>query len=177
MKTFDLAEIRKFANRLDASMDRCDNSEGMECANVDDTLLHYARLCRQFHGQVRQWGRAVFAGLAEFDPEVERVLLEQGKRLLQNAMETLAHAKEVEDDCYILDGKCKLEAALLGLHQQLCGWVTPKLAIGPSARQRLDASATEEMRKRVESLSPLPADWAPADPRQLMQYKKVRNSS
>ena len=70
MTTFDLADVRRFTADLDARMDQCDNGEGMECANLDGTLRQYAVLCCEFCEQVRLWGRAIFYGLAAFDPEV-----------------------------------------------------------------------------------------------------------
>ena len=62
MTTFDLAEVRAFTADLDARMNRCDNGEGMECANLDGTLRHYAELCCQFSERVRQWGRRSSTG-------------------------------------------------------------------------------------------------------------------
>ena len=59
MTTFDMAEVREFTNDVWSRMDQCDNGEGMQCANLDDTLRRYATLCREFHERVRQWGRAV----------------------------------------------------------------------------------------------------------------------
>jgi hypothetical protein len=178
MTTFDLAEVRGFAADLDARMNRCDNGEGMECANLDDTLRHYATLCCEFREGVRQWGRAVFAGRVAFDPEVERVWLDEGCRLYSRAVETLAYGQkaEAEGPCYLLDGQAVLQAALWDLYQLLEGWVTPKLAVGPSARQglALTPAAAEEARRRIDSLPPLPADWQPADPRQQRQFKMLR---
>jgi len=177
MKTFDLVEVREFAANLAARSDRCDNGEGLECASLDDTLRHYAALCCEFCEGVRQWGRAVFAGRVAFDPQVERVLLEEGARLYSRAMDLLAYGQKAEVPCYTLDGQAVLQAALLGLYQLLVGWVTPQLAVGPSARQGLplDPVTAEEARRRIAALPPLPASWQPADPRQQRQYRKLRN--
>lgn len=81
MPTFDLAEARGFAAELTARMDRCDNGEGMYCANLDSSLAQYANICVEFCEGARQWGRAIFAGHAAFAPEVERLWLDQGNRL------------------------------------------------------------------------------------------------
>jgi hypothetical protein len=48
MTTFDLVEVRGFAANLDERIQQCDNGEGMECSNLDDTLRHYAALCCEF---------------------------------------------------------------------------------------------------------------------------------
>src|SRR5436189_5417802 len=87
MTTFDLAEVRGFAADLEARMDRCDNGEGTECANLDGTLRHYAVLCCEFCEQCREWGRAIFAGQSAFDPEVERLWIDEGVRLYGRAQE------------------------------------------------------------------------------------------
>jgi hypothetical protein len=177
MTTFDLAEVRVFAADLNTRMQRCDNGEGMECATLEADLRFYANLCCEFSGQIRQWGRAVFYGCVEFDSEVERVLKEEGRRLRSRAMESLDRGQKAE--CYILDEHDRLQSALWDLDRLLKNWVTPKPAVGPSARQvhaNLDPAVVEEGRRRIESLPPLPADWQPDDPRQQAMYRKLRNS-
>lgn len=176
MTTFDLVEVRNFAADLDARMVRCDNGEGMECASLDDALRHYATLCCHFREGVRQWGRAVFAGRVAFDPEVESVWLNEGKQLYARAVEMLAYGQNAEVPCYILDGQAVLRSALWDLAQLLGGWVTPKLAVGPSARHRVahPPAALEEARERIAALPPLPADWQPSDPRQQNQFRRLR---
>lgn len=176
MTAFDLAEVRSFAADLDARMNRCDNGEGMECASLDDALRHYAALCCEFRESVRQWGRAVFAGRVAFDPEVERVWLDEGVRLYSRAVETLAYGQQAEGPCYTLDGQAVLQSALWDMYQLIRKWVTPKLAVGPSARQGLPLipAVSEEVRRRIDALPPLPADWQPSDPRQQSQLKRLR---
>jgi hypothetical protein len=176
MTTFDLAEVRGFVTALDSQMERCDNGEGMACANLDDALRHYAALCCELREGVRQWGREVFAGRVAFDPEVERVWRTESTRLYDRAVEMLAYGRKAEIACYHLDGRAALRSALWDLHQLLDGWVTPKLAVGPSARRGrpLGPAAAEDARRRMDALPPLPADWRPADPRQGRQYDRLR---
>ncbi|MCI0680873.1 MAG: hypothetical protein L0Y71_02115 [Gemmataceae bacterium] len=176
MTTFDLAEVRGFAAELGARMDRCDNGEGLECAQIDGTLRHYAVLCCQFCEQVRLWGRAIFSGQAAFDPKVEQVWLDEGMRLLQRASELWAYGQEREGDCFVLEAGASLGAALWRLERLLTGWVTPKLAVGPLARQgaALTPTGAEEVRKRIEALPPLSADWQPIDPRQRARFRKLQ---
>jgi hypothetical protein len=176
MVTFDLAEVRDYATDLDARMNRCDNGEGMECANLDDALRHYAALCCEFRERVRQWGRAVFAGRVGFDPEVERVWRQEGMRLYSRSVEMLAYGQESEVSCYSLDGPAVLQSALWDLSQLLNTWVSPKLAVGPSARQGLTLTPvdSEEVRRRVDELPPLPVEWQPTDPRQRKQFERLR---
>lgn len=178
LAAFDLAAVRSFAADVKARLDQCDNGEGMECATLDAALLHYASICCRFRDGVRQWARAVFAGNAAFDPEVERVWKEDGFRLCGRAVEMLAyvHRTEVEGPCYVLDGQAVLQSSLWDLYNLLDRWVSPKLAVGPLARQGLAlAAGAAEARRRIEALPPLPADWQPSDPHQQKQYRKLRN--
>jgi hypothetical protein len=178
MTTFDSAEVRGFTADLDARMDRCDNGEGMECATLDDTLRHYADLSRGFCDQVRRWADAVFAGQVAFDPEVERLWREEGSRLYSRAMEMWKQGQRADGSCFTLEGHLLLQAALWELDRLLKGWVTPKRSVSPAARRglTLDPVAAEEVRRRIASLPPLPADWQPADPRQQALYRKLRRS-
>ncbi len=177
MTAFDLAEVRGFTADLDARMTRCDNGEGMECANLDGTLRRYAELCWEFCEQVRKWGRAVFAGQVAFDPEVERLWRNEAIRYYARASELLVDGARAEaGPCYVLEGRAALGYAAWHLQRLLAGWVTPKLAVAPLARQRvaLTSAAVEEVRQRVEALPPLPADWQPVDPGQRARFQKLR---
>ncbi len=40
MTSFDLAEVRRYITDLEARLDRCDNGEGMGCANLDAALRY-----------------------------------------------------------------------------------------------------------------------------------------
>jgi len=176
LTTFDLAEVRGFAADLDVRMDRCDNGEGLACANLDGTLRHYAEVCCEFCQQARQWGRAIFVGQVAFDPEVERIWLDKGILLYRRAAELWACGQQKAGDCFVLEGGAALGSALWRLERLLAGWVTPKLAAAPLARQgvALTPAAAEEVRKRIHALPPLPADWQPIDPRQQARFKKLR---
>jgi hypothetical protein len=156
MTTYDLAEVRSFTSSLDARMNRCDNGEGMECANIDQAMTQYAKICCEFASALRAWGRAIFSGNAAFDPQVERHWLDEAARLRTRAVATLAHGRKAEDECYVLDGGAALRASLWELEQLLSKWVAPKLSVGPSARQGQPpgGTATEEARLRVASLPP-----------------------
>jgi hypothetical protein len=67
------------------------------------------------------------------------------------ALETWQHGQKSEVPCYELAGYTILQAALFDLYRLLKGWVTPKLAVGPAARQatKLDSVATDEIRERI----------------------------
>lgn len=176
MKTFDLAEVRGFTADLDARMARCDNGEGFECANFDAMLGHYAKLCCELVEAVRAWGRAVFTGHVAFDQQVELLWKNECVHLYRRAWELAALAEQAEGPCYALDGKAALFAALLRLYQLITPWVTPKLALSPSARTRgiLEPAALEEVRQRVYELPPPPEGWQPDDPRQQALFRKLK---
>lgn len=177
MTTFDLAEVRAFTADLGARMNKCDNGEGMECANLDGTLRHYAVLCCEFCEGVRQWGRAIFYGQAAFDPEVEKLWREEGIELYRRASDLWVYGKEMEGvKCFVLDNGAGLGSALWHLGRLLSAWVTPKLAAAPIARHSitLTPDAKEEAQRRVNALPPLPADWQPTDPYRRHLFEKLR---
>lgn len=104
MTTFELTEVRDFATDLDARWDRCGNGEGLECATLDSSLRHFATLCCEFCEGVRSWGRAVFGGHVAFDPEVQKLWIEEGNRLFDRAEEMYVFGQTAEPGCYALEG-------------------------------------------------------------------------
>ncbi|MGH7138473.1 MAG: hypothetical protein ACREHD_22205 [Pirellulales bacterium] len=176
MLSFDLAEVRDFAADLGARMDRCDNGEGMECASLDGTLRHYANLCCEFCERARQWGRAIFAGQAAFDPDVERIWLDEGVRLYRRASELWAYGQDLQGECFVLEGGASLGSALWRLERLLNDWITPKQAVAPLARLGVtnNPADVEKVQQQINALAPLPADWQPSDPRQRARYKLLR---
>ena len=179
MTTFDLSEVLGFAADLDSQMDRCDNGEGIECSTLDAALVRYANLCCKFRDQVREWGRAVFSGRVAYDPDVECAWLDEALRVYKRATDMWTHGQESEGQCYILEGRIFLQAALWDLYRLLSGWVTPKLAVGPSARRERAAANgpfTDEVRRRVASLPPLPSSWQPDHVSQRALYRKAPKS-
>lgn len=176
MTTFDLADVRRFTAELDARMSQCDNGEGMECANIDGTLRHYAELCCEFCQRVRQWGRAIFYGQAAFDPEVEKLWLDEGVELHRRASGLWSHGQELQGECFVLENGAALGSALWRLERLLSSWVTPQPAVAPLARHGLALAedAEGEARKRVAALPSLPADWQPMDPRRRLLFNKLQ---
>lgn len=173
MTTFDATEVQKFTASLASRMDSCDNCEGMYCSNLDNSLRLYAKLCCEFREEIRSWGRAVFTGQVAFDAAVEDIWLREGSRLRSRATEMLGYGQKSQNGCYALEGQPALQSALWDLSQLLDGWVTPTLAAGPSARQRLDPILDEEISRKIASLPPVPADWQPSDPRQKQVYRML----
>ena len=142
MTTFDLADVRRFTADLDARMDQCDDGEGMECANLDGTLWHYAALCCEFCERVRQWGRAIFYGQAAFDPEVEKLWLDEGMELFRRASGLWAYGQEMKGECFVLQNGAALGSSLWRLERLLSAWVTPKRTSRPAPISPVTSSST-----------------------------------
>jgi hypothetical protein len=174
MTTYDLAEVREFAAHLDARINQCDAGEGMDCANLDGTLQHFAKLCVEYCDNVRKWARAIFTGQAASDPQVEDLWYDEGVRLYKRASEAWEYGQGRRDECFVLEGGAPLGSALWRLERLLSGWVTPKLAVGPAARIGAPMSEADasEAAARLNALPPLPDDWQPVDPRQQARMKK-----
>jgi hypothetical protein len=175
---FTLAEVRRITADLDARLDQCDDGDSAFCATLDDKLRFCAQLCCEYREKVRAWAQAVFSGQVEFDRDVEQTLKDEGWRLHERAMRMLAHGQTVETQGpgYQPDGSSALRAALCDLTPLLRQWLTPSLAAGPGARNRvtLDAAQLAEVRQRIESLPPLPTDWQPTDPQQRKVLETLR---
>jgi hypothetical protein len=157
MTTFDSQQVRNLAADLNAQLDRCDNREGIECYKVDVALDEYAQCCCRFAEALRQWGRDVFAGRVAFDPNAEQLWKAELLQLCSRAMTMLSLGRQAESICFELEGQTKLKAALWSLSRLHAGWVTPALAVGPSARTDpfSDDALGNFARERIASLVPL----------------------
>ena len=111
-----------------------------------------------------------------FDPEVERLWLDEGIDFYRRATDPWAYGQEKQGECFVPENGAALGSALWRLERLLSAWVTPKPAIAPLARHgvALTQAAKEESQKRVEALPPLPADWQPTDPRRRTLFKKLQ---
>jgi hypothetical protein len=178
MTTFDLVEVQGFTADIHARMDRRDNGEGSECAALEADLRRYAELCREFCNPIRKWGLSVFSGRVEFDPAVEQVLREDGKELYSRAMELWRSSQTLPTTQIHPDEQVDLKDALGELDRLVNRWITPKLAVGPSARLWMipGFAATEEEIARVAALPVLPVDWQSGDPRQHEGSRKLPTS-
>ncbi len=163
MTTFDLAEVRTFTASLETRMVRCDNGEGMECANLEGSLQHYASLCSEYQIQVRDWCKAVFSGAVPFDAQTNLLWQNAGNSLFQKAEKVFTAAEAGEAPCYTLDGLKGLGFQLWVLQRLLSPWLPPARAVSPAARRgaRATPEQVEAARKRLAGLPPLPANWRP----------------
>jgi hypothetical protein len=176
MTSFTLDAVRGFTLDLEARLTRCDNGEGMSCSTLESTLFHYAQLCWEFHQAIREWGQQVFAGKIAFDPEVEKVWLQEGRALQNRAEHLLSYGEQAEIGCYVLTGKSSLRATLSELDTLLKHWVTPSQAVGPAARKGFAISheQSEAIRKTLDALTPLLPGWVPSEARQIQQFHRLR---
>lgn len=175
MTTFDLAQVQEFASAINAQLDRCDHGEGAQCATIEAALNLYADCCCQFVDKVRQWARDVFTGKVAFNLKTEQSWKLELTKLYERARSLAEFARRAEFKCWQLDEQKKLDAAIWHLERLINGWVTPKLAVGPSARRKLDGNAIAEARRRIASLTPLPPNWEPEDPVQRAWLHKARS--
>lgn len=178
MTSFDLAEVRSFAADLDDRFERFHQGKGRAPIRHEEMLRHFTVLCREFHEEVRAWGRAVFSGQVSFDEEVERVWREEGLRLHRRAVEVLSSKKKAANAPTLREASEQLQAILLDLHRLLLDWVRPQLAVGPAARANgsLNDEIVSKARKTLEKLPGLPPTWEPADPVQVRRFQKLHKS-
>ena len=173
MTTFDFKQVREFADGLNDKLDRCDNGEGNECATIENALRLYAACCCDFQMKLRQWARDVFAGRVAFDSTTEQTWRAELGRLYDRALKLTELVAQIEVKCYRLDEQCALESAIWNLGRLRDNWVTPKLAVSPSARQQI--SPTADTCLRIASLPALPKDWEPSNADQRSLFRRIRS--
>ena len=174
MTTLDLASVRGYTKDLEDKIRQCDNGEGMRCADLDDRIDHYVKLFEQVRENIDRWARAVFTGRIEFDQEVEGAFLAQIDLLLDRANPVAAHGRQMNGWCCELHGPNLLHHHMADLYYLRENWASPRLSVSPAPRVQLSQATEQEIAKRLETLSPLPADWQPSDPEQLAIFRKHR---
>ena len=121
----------------------------------------------------------MFAGRVEYESSFDSDLQEAAKQLVRSSLEMLDYGQRCQGRCDPLEGQIKLQDAICELSRLLRGWVTPKLAVSPAPRRWSMSNSdddTEEIRRTIESLPPLPEDWQPDDPEQQVLYRELRES-
>ena len=158
MTTFDLADVNTFVADLDAQMDHCDNSEGIDRAKPDEILGRYAKVCCSYRIHVRQWARAVSADAAVYDPRVEQTLRNKGHQLYCRALEICQRGQGNEAPSYEL---VILESALWELYRLFRCWVSPQPAVGrATGMSDVMNGATSDWRPDIVSSLPPQLDEA-----------------
>ena len=174
--TLDLgvSAVRGSFEELEAQIRRCDNGEGMLCSDLDERIDHYVKLCENLREYINRWARAVFTGQVEFDQETEAIFERQIQLLLHHSFQVAAHGRQMDGFCYDLQGLNPLHHHMADLYYLRENWVSPRLAISPAPRVRLPHAAEQEIAERLETLSPLPANYRPSDPEQRAFFQKRR---
>lgn len=169
--TLDLPAARRFSEDLNRRILQCDNGEGMECANLESTLNHYADLCHELQTTIAGWANSVFSGETGFDVEVEAVLKNEARVLVARAKQVAAYGRALDAECYKLHALNRLHYLLADLDYLLEHWASPKLAVGPGPRVRTSSGVDREVMACLQGLPPLLADWEPTDPELLAWYR------
>jgi hypothetical protein len=171
LATFDLPAVRHFTEDVSDRMRRCDHGEGTECSTLDDSINHYARLCREMREYVSQWARAVFSCQITFDQEVETLLKTEARRLLHRAKQVAACGRQMNGECFELEGLPWLHHYVADFDYLLDNWVSPRPAVAPSSRVQVPAASRQQGIERLRKLQLLPSGWMPSDPEQLAWFK------
>lgn len=159
--TFDLVQVQDFVAGLDARMGDGASRADPEQAAAHLALRDHAGLCHEFTEKVREWGRAVFGGWIEFDPEVELVSRSEGSKLAARAADLQHLGADTVAAGPGFATQDDFQAAVARMSKLLDHWVRPQLSVGPAARHRrnLSPEVMEEARRRLAALPPLPADF------------------
>jgi hypothetical protein len=175
----DLAEVRSFTSTIARRMAACDNGEGVECATLDSLVATYAELCLSYLDELRHWHLEVFSGRVAFDPETERLWKATGEALYRRAAEVQAYGSQAAQPCFVIEAQPWLEAWLSLLDCRLKKWMTPRLAVGPSVRIRIedDSAAYDRVKEIIAALPSLPSDWQPDDARQRVIFRTKNRAS
>lgn len=175
MTTFDLKQVNKVAETVNAEMDQCGHGEGVNCATIETIVTCYANGCCSFMQQFRKWTNDVFAGRVAHNEQAERSWQLELTKLRDRAMQLANYVTQAESMCHSLDEENRLCAVIYDMDWILQNWVSPKLAVGPSARRVLKPELVEAARRRVAALKPLPKDWKPYGEDQQKMYQKLRS--
>ena len=175
MTIVDYNQVREYSEGIIAKLDSCENRDGIECAAIDSTMKNCAKYYCEFLGKLGEWGRDIFYGRVAYDAAAEAFWKAQLVHFVERAETLLNHGIEAEDDCNFLEGRNSLAWAVYRLQYVMNYWVTPKIAVGPSARQKpfSDAKLVEQIRNRVNGLPQLSADWTPDNPRQKVVLSRI----
>ncbi len=159
MPTSEPAAVRSFLADLDARMAAGRDGDDPDRPLIDADLRDQAAICLEFREAARRWARDVFAGRVAFDGEVERAWIAEGRRLLAQAMKTWQRGLRTVVPGGAEEELASLHLAIDDLDQFLRAWVTPQLAVGPSARVKLDLSDEEvqAVRRKLADLPPPPS--------------------
>ena len=161
----DLPAVRVFAAELRDRIRHRENGNGSMHGDSGRDACYYVQACDDFHAFAGGWAKAVFSGRVAFEREAEDLLKGEAEHLLREATGAAALARGT-------DAVSELEDRIARLARLLEKWVSPRLAVGPSARVILSDASAKQIRERLDTLAPLPADWRPTGPEQLKIFEQ-----
>lgn len=173
----DLPAVPDFAADFEARLNRCEVGAEEACRSLDGRIDRYVTLSRDLRGYINNWAGQIMAGRIEFDAAHEAALKAEVRRVVQAAKPVALDGWAKCSACAPFTDLPGLPALLRHLEDfegLLRNWVSPRLAVGPAARVVIPEAAAQQMRERLASLPPLPADWRPADPAQRAQFEQHR---
>ena len=169
MKTeLDSTNISEFVAILNERMSRCDNGEGMECANMDFLLNRYSEIGGSYLCMVRKWSVCVFSGSEEYDSRSDQALRTLGSNIYSKIYQVFVSAQQMEFPCYEFANLNKIRSVLFELQRLLDPWMPPSRAVSPAARRTAELTTEEviEAQKKLAELKPIKINvtWGQSGP-------------
>ena len=138
-------EVIELSALLRARLEECEKEDagGVKCHDIEDRLICCSEQCREFSKKVREWGEDVFCGRVEFDDSANRRFEAELRIFLQKALLLLSEADQYHGPCDGFPTLYELQDAISEMNELLHPWVTPELAVSPSARQQFSEDPAE----------------------------------
>ncbi len=157
MKTYDHEQVASTLAPLKARFADCAHGEGNTCETLDHQLECCGKTCFDIVLAVRSWAAGVFRGDVIFDPAAEARWRAELAQIQADATQLWAAGRRAEVPCWELPGQNLLGSALQELRWLTDRWVTPRPAVGLSARVRapLTGEQLECVRTQLAALPPL----------------------
>ena len=147
----NIEAVRLFANRVSDRLRKGDFEK--EVQNLQTLIAYFAATCLDVRFQVYQWMRDVFTGKVPQDDQVEVIVKNQIKQVLQEAIDVAQRGRSLRNKSIELT---QLEYQLASMTYLLNNWVSPRIAVGPSPRVKMSEAARAEITANLLSLEPLP---------------------
>lgn len=174
LTTFDIADVRRFAQEVETERSECDGSDF--CSDLDQHITCLSRVCARWHEAVTDWAQAVFRGEIEFDREVEELLQTELRSAANRSRHHVKHGREVKNECHDLEMLDYLDAMVQWFDHLLANWVSPRRSVMPAPRVKIPEATASEIEANARGLPPLPPGWRPKNLRQLRMFNKSPKS-
>lgn len=153
LSTFDIPAVQKFIGHLNTLREQC-NGHLAHCDGLDAAMNCQYLICNKLSFAVTQWANSVISNRIDFDPEVERLLLEEIDRELDGALPLIEQGKEYAGECGFNRSHLNaLEGYYKALHFWKDNWVSPAKATAPARRIKLSESVRGEITEKAAALT------------------------